>query len=503
MAAQQEGLERDAIGLTEVLFQSITYMAPAVAVALSIGFATTWPPGSPRWRSCSRWSPCCSRRTPSASWRAIFRRRVGCTPTSGRGLGSYAGWLSPGRSCSLDRSSRPLLFAAFGFFGAALLTELFGYSNGLPVGPVYGALRADRLVPDLPRDLDLDPHRRRPRAYRDRHLVLVVSALLVSTPAIATRSSVFIPGDQGIQPALQGMVFCLLAFVGFEAAAPLAEETRDPKRNDPSGHPLVGGPHRPLLRVLLLRGDGLLRPGQDGRLPRLQRRQPVGRHGQPGPARHRQPASSRSRSSTAASPTPTRAQTRRPGRSSRSVGRGSSRRRSPRSIRPTGRRSTAIHLQASSGSSSRSASACTSATRIRDVPGPLNTYFAIGYAIGLLFAGMYMAVNLATIGYYWREQRPEFNWLKHLLVPIIGFILMIPAFLGVARAASRSRSSTSSSRRSVSRTATSRRSSGSGCSSASSSGSYFWCPGARQALAPVGVAMGETEGEAAPAAPAT
>ena len=26
------------------------------------------------------------------------------------------------------------------------------------------------------------------------------------------------------------MVFCLLAFVGFEAAAPLAEETRDPKR---------------------------------------------------------------------------------------------------------------------------------------------------------------------------------------------------------------------------------------------------------------------------------
>ena len=34
------GLERNAIGLTEVLFQSITHMAPAVAVALSIGFAT-------------------------------------------------------------------------------------------------------------------------------------------------------------------------------------------------------------------------------------------------------------------------------------------------------------------------------------------------------------------------------------------------------------------------------------------------------------------------------
>ena len=50
---QSEGLERNAIGLTEVLFQSITFMAPAVAVALSIGFATTSPWGSPHWRSCS------------------------------------------------------------------------------------------------------------------------------------------------------------------------------------------------------------------------------------------------------------------------------------------------------------------------------------------------------------------------------------------------------------------------------------------------------------------
>ena len=35
----ESGLERNAIGLTEVLFQSITHMAPAVATALSIGAA--------------------------------------------------------------------------------------------------------------------------------------------------------------------------------------------------------------------------------------------------------------------------------------------------------------------------------------------------------------------------------------------------------------------------------------------------------------------------------
>jgi amino acid transporter len=32
-------------------------------------------------------------------------------------------------------------------------------------------------------------------------------------------------------------------------------------------------------------------------------------------------------------------------------------------------------------------------------PGPLNVYFELGYALGLLSAGMYMAVNVAVICY--------------------------------------------------------------------------------------------------------
>ncbi len=62
-------------------------------------------------------------------------------------------------------------------------------------------------------------------------------------------------------------------------------------------------------------------------------------------------------------------------------------------------------------------------------PGPENTYFFLGYALGLLFAGMYMAVNAAVIGYYLTARRSEFNVLRHAVVPILGFILMIPAFV--------------------------------------------------------------------------
>jgi amino acid transporter len=63
--------------------------------------------------------------------------------------------------------------------------------------------------------------------------------------------------------------------------------------------------------------------------------------------------------------------------------------------------------------------------------GPINIYVFIGTMLGLLFASMYIAVNLAVIGFYLRERRDEFNVIKHLLVPILGVIAMIPALLSV------------------------------------------------------------------------
>ena len=56
----------------------------------------------------------------------------------------------------------------------------------------------------------------------------------------------------------------------------------------------------------------------------------------------------------------------------------------------------------------------------------------LGYALGLLFAGMYIAVNIAVIGYFVRFQRAEFNPIKHVIVPIVGVILMIPAFVSAS-----------------------------------------------------------------------
>jgi amino acid transporter len=63
--------------------------------------------------------------------------------------------------------------------------------------------------------------------------------------------------------------------------------------------------------------------------------------------------------------------------------------------------------------------------------GPINIYVFIGTMLGLIFAGMYMAVNVAVIGYYLRERRDEFNVIKHLVIPILGVLAMIPAMMSV------------------------------------------------------------------------
>lgn len=42
---------------------------------------------------------------------------------------------------------------------------------------------------------------------------------------------------------------------------------------------------------------------------------------------------------------------------------------------------------------------------------------------------MYILVQLACIAYYWRFQRQRFNWLLHFLIPIAGIALFIPVLL--------------------------------------------------------------------------
>ena len=72
-------------------------------------------------------------------------------------------------------------------------------------------------------------------------------------------------GDLNLQPfnpnhavgdwsgVFKGMVFAILAFIGFEAAAPLGEEAKNPQTHGPARRRRLGDRDRPLLRALLVR----------------------------------------------------------------------------------------------------------------------------------------------------------------------------------------------------------------------------------------------------------
>jgi hypothetical protein len=63
--------------------------------------------------------------------------------------------------------------------------------------------------------------------------------------------------------------------------------------------------------------------------------------------------------------------------------------------------------------------------------GGLNVYVFLGTMLGLIFVFIYICVNLACIGYFWTQRRDDFNAIKHLVVPVLGVVAMIPAGMGV------------------------------------------------------------------------
>ena len=59
---------------------------------------------------------------------------------------------------------------------------------------------------------------------------LIVDAGSDNTLKVFGTSFATVPGFEGVSGVIAGSVYTILAFIGFEAAAPLAEEARDPLR---------------------------------------------------------------------------------------------------------------------------------------------------------------------------------------------------------------------------------------------------------------------------------
>ena len=425
-------LERDAIGLPEVLFQSITHMAPAVATALSIGAATVFAGGITPLAVVFAMVACLftaysigqlARHLPSAG---------GMYTYVARGLGPFFGWLMAWAFALAEPLIAPILLAAFGFFGAAFLTTYLHIGEGFAEMWIVLAIICGLLLWWLIyRGIAISTRTGVVLGIIEVAIFVFVSAVLIVNAGADNTLSVFVPGDEGVLPAFQGMIFCLLAFIGFEAAAPLGEETREPRRTIPRAviwsTILVGafyvfnyyaatvyfGPDRMAGEFLGFNGGdpwGGMATEVLGTLGGILVVFAI----------INSSFANANSSSTAAT------------RSLFSMGRGGLIPHFFAAIHPTHRTPVnAIHFQIILALVVAIGGGLVLANDPNEGLGPINIYIFIGTMLGLLFAGMYIAVNVAVIGFFLRERRDEFNFIKHLLIPIFGVLFMIPAFMSV------------------------------------------------------------------------
>jgi amino acid transporter len=224
-------LRKDAIGLREALFQSITDMAPGAAIAASIPFGAYFAGGSLPLAVALALVACLL----SASSIAELANRI---PAAGslatyaaRGLHNAIGFLVAWGYVFVGVLISPLVLLQLGFTTAGTLNaEWSSYPAGLwwpwtvlgalivMAAGLYGIRTSARLGTVL--------------GIFEIAVFLILAVLLIAHAGGGNTLKVFGTGysPNGINGVIAGSVFTVLAFGGFEGAAPLAEETRDPRR---------------------------------------------------------------------------------------------------------------------------------------------------------------------------------------------------------------------------------------------------------------------------------
>ncbi|MGH2676839.1 MAG: APC family permease [Actinomycetota bacterium] len=416
-------LARGAIGLREVLFQSITHMAPAVAVAFSIIVGANFAAGALPLAVVIALVACLcvafsmgelARHLPSAG---------GMYTYTARGLHPAVGFLVAWAYAIVEPLVAPLLYLIFGFVMAGTLNAEFGWSADLwwpwtiAAAVVvfilgYFGIRVSAGAGTILGFFEI-------LVFAALALWLIFEAGGNNDLAVFGTTYATVPDFEGMTGVFAASIYAILAFIGFEAAAPLAEEAKDPERTVRQAVVysclLIG-----LFYVLTTYGATVFF----------------------GPERMGEFAAS---------------------------GGGNPWDALARSVWGAGWVLAFLAIQNSAIANSNAAANAATRTwfamgRIRILPSglarihprfrsphvavvtqlvvalvaslalgfaydPLTAFVLIATVVTAVIILIYVAVNISCIAFYLRERRGEFNAFKHLVVPIVGILFFIPAWL--------------------------------------------------------------------------
>ena len=232
--AEMGRLQRDAIGLAPVLFQSITHMAPVAAVAFSIIFAVTYAGGATPLAVILALIACLTVAISISQLERHLPSAGGLYTYAARGLHPAVGFFVAWGFMLAEPLVAPLLYLIFGNVISVFLTNHFGtpawlwapFAAAAGIGVWFLVYRGVRISTEAGVILG---------AFEIVVFLALAITLIVSAGSNNTLS-VFSPttgNANGWGSVFAGMVYTVLAFIGFEAALPLAEETKDPRRTIP------------------------------------------------------------------------------------------------------------------------------------------------------------------------------------------------------------------------------------------------------------------------------
>lgn len=413
MSRPENRLRKDSIGLPQVLFQSVTHMAPAVSLAFifftAIAFAG---PALPLSLLIALAAMLCiataigqlAKEIPSAG---------GLFTYVARGLGSRVGFLVGWAFLLIEPLVSPLLFLLFAF----LMQDVFANEIGWDTGWVLWVFVAAVVMFLL--------------AYRDVRfstglgialgafeiLILLALAVWVIVSVDDNTLQVFNPShatEGAASGTFKGVVFAITALIGYESAAPLAEEARRPKWVIPRAlffACLAIGLFYVVFSYSLVVGfgfDGFAKTVLDSGNPVVDlARQYWGwgwwfvfaaivngvlANGNAALTTASRIQYAMSRSGVLPEPL-------------------------SRTHKKFGSPHVAIIVQTVAG--------LVIALLLGWKWGPLTGLSILGTGIGILTILVYITVGLAAIAFFWRERRPSFNWFFHGVVPAVGVIVFL------------------------------------------------------------------------------
>lgn len=228
----QEGpqLSHNAVGLKEVVFQSITGMAPAGAVAFALTYVASAAGGALPLALILAMIPSLMVASTVAQFAKKLPSAGGYYTFTSRGLNTNAGFITAWFFLFYEPLMPATVFAVVGFLGQTTFPTVFGLPLPWYVWSIVGILLLHWIT------------------YRNIHASSSVASIfgLIEIGvflALAITILFNTPHTPGIIPftpsaslnhswsgVLLGMVFGIFTFCGFETAAPLGEEARNPRK---------------------------------------------------------------------------------------------------------------------------------------------------------------------------------------------------------------------------------------------------------------------------------